>query len=158
LWAVAVSTAFAKDEIFVSNPPASPVPVTVISPANQFSLSPVQLTLTYQGAFAAPDPSGTRYAITSVTVSNPLVTHVNVAFRAYAVEYASPTCRNMANAQNFSDGPEITVSPFSTTHITFSQPFITGAVTGTFVCLAAVGLNTAQTGMKWSAVGYKLNP
>lgn len=154
---LAASAAQAKnDETVIVNTPVNPVPVMPVVPATQFSPAPVALSLSLQGMFVDPDPSGTRYAITSVTVSNPTAVSYTVIVKAVAVAIA-PSCRSAANQQAFADGPVVTVSPNSTAHVTFPIPFVTAPVSGTFVCLVAAGTN-APVGATWSAVGYRLLP
>lgn len=142
----------------VSN--ADPIPVTVTS-TNQggepFTIAPKQVALVVAGGPLAPDPSGTRYAITALTGVNPTAEPVSIYMRAVAVGGFSPDCRFVFNQQDTTDGPEIRIPANDTVHITFPQPFVTAAVTGTYVCLVANG-NPSYIGVKWSAVGYKMLP
>jgi len=115
-----------------------------------------------------PDPSGTQYAITSVTVSNAsgglqggpaepvTLTLIAVAFSTAE----NNTCRLLhLGFVETAPGPTVTVSPQDTVHLTFPQPYITAPVIGPLVCLGATSITTgAARGITWSAVGYKILP
>lgn len=136
----------------------NPIPVSVLSAGVPFTLPPIQLSLALAGGEVAPDPSGTQYAITSLTVVNPSSSVVSIVLRATATEGASNnSCRFVFNQQAAAAGPELVVPPHGTGHVTFPQPYITAPVAGTYVCLVAGG-DPAVIGVKWSAVGYKIIP
>ena len=113
-----------------------------------------------------PDPSGTQYAITSVTVSNAgggvgaaeprTLTLFAVAFSAAE----NDTCRLLhLGFVEWAPGPKVTVPPLDTVHITFPEPYITAPVNGPLVCLGATAETATNTiGLTWSAVGYKILP
>lgn len=139
-------------------PTSAPLPVSVTLPVQAFTIPPTYLTLTFQGSsLLAPDPSGTRYAITSVVVSNPTSVPLELNVRAVAAGVISGGCLIVANATAVADGPKLTVQPSSTGTLTYPVPFVTAAVTGSPVCLTASG-NTASPGTSWSIVGYKILP
>src|SRR5205085_7177042 len=92
--------------------------------------------VTISGSQTAADPSGTRYAISSVTVTNPSATASGeVSIRAEAFTVNTPDCRFISNEVAHADGPQLHVPPATTVHVTFPQPFVTAAVTGPQVCL-----------------------
>lgn len=143
----------------VSN--ADPIPVSVVpnsAASTQFSLIPKQVSLALAGGDVAPGPSGTRFAISSVTISNPTSGHSTVFVRAIAAAAAADNnCRLVSNQQDSADALEIVAAPNSTTHLAFPQPFITHAVAGTYVCLV-VAATPASVGIKWGAVGSSILP
>lgn len=142
-------------QTLVINSAAQPVPVTVIEEGSPFTIAPVQVALALQGGFVPIDPSGTRYAISSVTVSNATGTASTVSFYAVAFSSLGANCRLPANAVEQTDGPVVVVGPYSTAHIAFPEPFITAAVNGPGVCLVAGG-SPAQIPITWSAVGRRV--
>jgi hypothetical protein len=152
-------------ETVVINTPQQPVPVNVVGPVTitptsagqPFTTQPVQISVALAGAFVPPDPSGTKYAITSVTVSNSSTTMNTAVLFAIAVENATNnSCRFLSNEVERAAGPRVSVPPGNTVHITFPQPYITQAVSGPNVCLAAAG--EGSVGVTWSAVGFKILP
>jgi hypothetical protein len=127
------------------------------APGNQFSLPPAQLSLSPAGSVLVnPDPSGTRYLISSFTVTNPTAQTITVFLNSYGVQFASNGCAAITNQVSMAKGPSVTVGPNTTGSLTFPQPFVIKFVTGPKVCLAAGGAGFA--GNTWSAVGYKLLP
>jgi hypothetical protein len=144
-------------ESIVVNSALEPVPVNIVPVAEQFTIPPKQLTAVLAGASVAPDPSGTRYAITSITVSNPTDQPATLVTRSVAVEgVGADGCTFVFNGQDTTDGPEVEVPAHDTVHIAFAQPFVTAPVTGANVCFVAGG--DGYVGVKWSAVGYKILP
>ena len=143
-------------DTIIRNTPTEPVPVTVVDPVHGFSNAPAQVFLVPAGADVPADPSGTRYAITSLTLSNPATIVATFSIRAIASSASLTSCQFVFNATETAAGPTLVAGPQSTTHITFPQPFVTAPVTGQSVCLAGGGNNT--TGTTWSAVGYKILP
>jgi hypothetical protein len=152
-------------DVTVTNSATEPVPIyvvhpvstTPVSPGESFTIAPKQLSQVLAGGQLAPDPSGTRYAITSLTGVNPSAEPVTIITRAIAVGGVSPDCRFAFNQEDATDGPEIRIPANDTVHIAFPQPFVTAAVTGTQVCLVAGG-NPSYIGVKWSVTGYKILP
>src|SRR5262249_22901874 len=124
---------------------------TFALPYNSFSIPPEQATIPLHGGDIKPDPSGTRYAISSFTVNNP--TASIATFRLFSVDsnFAFSNCKNVVNGIDSAPGPEMTIPPNSTTQLTFPTPFIISSVTGQRVCLTGGG--NGFLNMKWSAVG-----
>jgi len=122
-------------------------------PGTQFSLPPQQVAATPGGATTMkPEPSGTRYAITSFTVSNPSTQTFTVQVKAISATIISGGgCGFIANAVHTVSGPVIVVGPNSTVSLTYPQPFVLSA-TGAPECLAVGGGNVI--GEQWSLVGY----
>ena len=161
-------------EALIVNPPGQPVPVTapvpiavtapaplpvsIVSNRQSFTFPPVAGTLTTQGPNAPADPSGTQYAITSVTVTNTAGVAQQLVMRAVAGEVSSSGgCRLPFNVVQTAPGPLVVVPANSTVHLSFPEPFVTAAVNGTAVCLAAHA-DPAIINVTWSAVGYKIVP
>jgi hypothetical protein len=145
----------------VNNPASAPVPIAGVVgaipllPANAFTIPPTQPSLSFAGSVTPPDPSGTRYAISSVTVTNPTGASGVLIVRAEATAVTA-NCRFIFNEVASADGPTIYVPAQSTVQVTFPQPYVTAAISGPQVCLAAGGFGTV--GATWSAVGYKILP
>ena len=161
-------------EALIVNPPGQPVPVTapvpiavtapaplpvsIVSNRQSFTFPPVAGTLTTQGPNAPADPSGTQYAITSVTVTNTSTSPQTLTMRAVAGEVAAGSgCRLPFNVVQTAPGPVVVVPATGTVHLSFPEPFVTAAVTGTAVCLAAHA-DPATINLTWSAVGYRIVP
>jgi len=127
-------------------------------PAHSFSLPPTQVYNAVDGSPSVkPDPPGTRYAITSVTVVNPTPTSTfTVQIVALGFSYPVTNCGSPSDDVEQSDGPTIVAPPNSTTHLTFPEPFLTRTVAGPEVCLASTGM--VNYGVTWSAVGWKAIP
>ena len=152
----ATGTAWAQGQ---GTPPPRVGPSFTI-PAATVSVAPTGSPL------MTPDPSGTQYAITSVTVSNAgggvgaaeprTLTLFAVAFSAAE----NDTCRLLhLGFVETAPGPTVTVSPQDTVHLAFPQPYITAPVDGPFVCLGATAITSGgNQGLTWSAVGYKILP
>jgi hypothetical protein len=135
-----------------------------------FTIPPVQPAGAPTGSpLMTPDPSGTQYAITSVTVSNAgggaecctaeprTLTLIAVAFSTAE----NNTCRLLhLGYVEAAPGPKVTVPAQDTVHVTFPQPYITAPVNGPLVCLGATAefVTGGTAGLTWSAVGYKILP
>ena len=140
--------------------------VSIAIPATGFSTPPFPTgfggfgtdTVKVGSPTERPDPSGTRYAITSVTIINPNNAIDRAQLQAAAYNSFSTTCASpLGTAIAIANGPEVVVPPSSTVQLTFPQPFITAAVAGPGVCLVAAA-NPGFQGLLWSAVGYRLLP
>ena len=150
--------------VTINNPTTAPVPVQGVVgaipllPTNAFSIPPTQPSLAASGSSSQkPDPSGTRYAISSITVTNTTTGAGLITFRAYGSQLAiGGTCAGVVNAVSHSDGPVIWVPANATVHIAFPQPFITEPATGPNVCMTAGGFGFESS--TWSMVGYKILP
>ena len=140
------------------NNTVNPLRVLITSPANPFSTSPQQVVLGSGGdPNLTPDPSGTRYAISLFTVSNPTSITSELHMAAVAANSSPTNCGfSPINVAAEAQGPRLTVAAQSTATLTFPQPFITAPVSGLSVCLMVGGNNL--NGMTWSAVGYKILP
>jgi|RhiMetdeSRZDD1v2_1073273.scaffolds.fasta_scaffold87530_4 hypothetical protein len=155
----ATGTAWAQGQ---GTPPPRVGPSFTIPPVQEVSVAPTGSPL------MTPDPSGTRYAITSVTVSNAKGglqggTAEPVTLTLIAVAFGTPennTCRLLhLGFVETAPGPTVTVSPQDTVHLAFPQPYITAPVDGPFVCLGATAITSGgNQGLTWSAVGYKILP
>jgi hypothetical protein len=138
------------------SPTGAPLPVVKVLPSTAFTIPPVPLALSASGSpNQTPDPPGTRYAITSVNVSNPTANMAVLTLTAYSFAGAA-NCGFIFNVINSAPGPKLTVAPNSSGSLTFPQPYVTDAVTGGPVCLTGAGSN--GLGTTWSVVGYKILP
>lgn len=138
------------------SPTAGPLPVVKVLPSTAFTIPPTPLALAPDGsATQTPDPAGTRYAITSVVVSNPTANLAVLTVTAYAFP-GGANCGNVFNAVASAPGPKLTVPPNSTGSLSFPQPYVTEAVSGGSVCLTGGGDN--GIGTTFSIVGYKILP
>jgi hypothetical protein len=145
----------ARNTVHVDNPEGG-------IPAREFSIPPTYGGTSGRGSSdQAPDPAGTRYAITSFTVVT------EPSSRTAAVEIAlgvggfnGPAPANCGVSQPLSSsfgGPVLVVPGQDTRTISFPQAFVTPAVSGEHVCLMTFLSNTGDnTPIKWSAVGYRL--
>jgi hypothetical protein len=156
-WAVSGSNAFITDATTGKHAAvdAAGAVRTFDLPFNWFSYPPQQASIASAGSTGVkPDPSGTRYAITSFTVNNPSASLATIRLTAFASNSAWTDCGVLFNVDDSAPGPEMTIAPSSTVELTFPTPFIIKRVIGTNVCLGAGGNGFA--GLKWSAVGYRL--
>lgn len=128
-------------------------------PATAFSIPPLGISAAPEGdPNESPDPSGTRYAITSVVVTNTVSQAVEVDLGAGAFSPAGLLgngCAGLGDQVASVPGPDLIVGPDSTLVVNYPQPFITAPVTGGLVCLIADS-GTPFVGVTWSAVGYRL--
>jgi hypothetical protein len=149
--------------VTINNPESAPIPVAGVVgaipllPTTAFTIPPQQLSIALAGSSTQPvDPSGTRYAISSITVTNPTPNSSEVVLVAIAFNFSTTDCGFLANEVARAAAPKIAVPPQATVQLTFPQPYVTAAVAGPHVCLSAGG--GGYTGMTWSAVGYKILP
>jgi hypothetical protein len=122
---IAGAVSEAKD-VFVNNDAAHPVPVagTVnavpAAPATAFSDDIFGVSTGVPGTrIHGPDPGGTRYAISSLTLSND---SSDAQYVQLALGYTSTGASPCSGAQFL---PAIELAPLQTTQLTFPQPFIT---------------------------------
>ncbi len=110
-----------------------------------------------QGSWAmTPDPVGTRYALTSVTVTNTLNVVQTVFFQVRPGNFGNTCGNSVPSTFDLAIGPVVVVPAAGTVHLQFPQPFITNAISsGPAVCLTAAA---TEPGATWSVVGYKLLP
>jgi hypothetical protein len=103
--------------------------VTPVLPALTFTISPSQIFGAPSGSTSqTPDPSGTRYAITSVTVTNNSAATGDVQLGAEAFSSVASNCQGIVNETAHADGPRLTAGAHATASLTFPIPYITSAV------------------------------
>ena len=129
------------EDVRVVNSPSEPVPVTgtvnvgntvqfrSAIPAGAFSLS-----TTGEALLSGPDPEGTSYAITSLTLANGSVEGPSSAF--LFASWSDTDCSSPSHLQN---GPVVQMRPGETVHLSFPQPYIFTAQPGAFSCLRING-------------------
>ena len=125
-------------------------------PPNQFSVPATYVNNTFSGLPIAADAVGTRYAISSFTVTSGFAATVQLF--AISVTRTTKTVQTCANypAVNASAGPMIAVAAGATVELNFPQPFvIPAAAGGTGECLVARS-NSSSLISTWSAIGYRL--
>jgi hypothetical protein len=134
-----------------------------VSPGRAANVSRVAFTVpltathpTLHGAPMPSRPSGTSYAIWSITVANPSDSEGYFTLRSFP-SLATEDCSTITfGFENDIAGPQLYVAPHSTTHVTFPQPHIIPPQTaGAAVCLGANGV-TFSDDITWSAVGETL--
>jgi hypothetical protein len=155
-------------QVFVTNDSANPVPVkqqgatdvNVLGsvpthpsiPTTQFSrvLTPGGSTV-----ISGPDPAGTNYAITSISIANPTSTAVDVTVSSF---YGPTTdCLFFSGPFSFTFGPSASVPAEDTISLVFPQPFVFTALTagpgaGAQSCLRATG---GTVFVRMTIVGYR---
>lgn len=148
-----ISTLAQKD-VRVVNSPSESVPVTgTINVGNTVQIRPAIppgafSIFTDNGKVSGPDPEGTSYAITSLTVAD-------VGFGAAAV-IVRGVWGDTSDCISFSSstatfGPLVKVPAGGTVHLSFPQPFILSAKPGAASCLRVEG----PVGIDYTVVGYK---
>jgi len=95
---------------------------------------------------SGPDPGGTSYAITSLTVAN----HGSSSLTAFAFARWSSTTD--CGSGIFSSGPTVTVPAGETVHMSFPQPFVLSAQLTATSCLL-VGHSGGSA--DFTVVGYR---
>lgn len=122
-----------------------------------FTVPPIGTDEVHYGAPMPSLPSGTGYAISSLTVVNP--TGEDGYFTVFAFASVLPTqdCSTVTlGFENVVTGPQLYVQPYSTTHLTFPQPHVMPPQTaGAAVCLGAFG-PVFSDDITWSVVGEML--
>jgi hypothetical protein len=131
--------------------------VQAATPSTQFSIPPTPLWVGTAGPYELkPDPSGTRYVISSFTVDNQSNQVTTARLGAFGVDTATSGCRFTTGGWDAKYGPSLTVQPGTTGTLTFPQPFVIAAVKYPKVCLEVTGEGVPAT--TWTAVGYKVLP
>ena len=102
------------------------------------------------GAISGPDPEGTSYAITSVTVAN--TSSVQTYAVLGAVWGATGDCKSFSSDTTGAEGPQIVVPAGGTVHLTFPQPFVLSARPGAAACL---GTSIGGADARFTVVGYR---
>ena len=99
-------------------------------------------------AVSGPDPGGTSYAITSLTVANRSSTSVT----AFAFALWSPTTD--CGSGILSGGPSVVVPAGETVHMSFPQPFVLSALPTATSCLK-VSNSGEPVAVDFTVVGYR---
>ena len=142
----------------VVNAPNEPVPVTgTVSVGNTVETragipSGAFSVVSSGGLVSGPDPEGTSYAITSVTVANSSSTSVQALLDG--VYATTSDCTNFTGA-SITRGPRVRVPAGETVHLSFPQPFVLSARPGEAACLLTGGAGADVT---FTLVGYRLPP
>jgi hypothetical protein len=141
--------------VLVVNTETNPVPVTVGAddvvrtqaavPSGAFSV-----VLNGPGVVSGPDPEGTNYAITSVTVANTSAPQsvANIG----AIWGATSDCTSFGGDTTNAVGPRIVVPGGDTVHLAFPQPFVLTARPGAAACLR---VSLGGAGTTFTVVGYR---
>ena len=117
----------------IVNTEAEPVPVTgTLTVGNtvntQIAIPAGAFSAVNQGtgvlSLSGPDPAGTSYAITSITVANSNGTSILSGINALWGSLLDPGHCTGAGSGVVGIGPFVRVPPGETVHITFPQPFI----------------------------------
>jgi hypothetical protein len=132
---------------------SGPVPVFPGLPPRAFTIPPTQSIIAVTGSSTTPDPSGTRYALTTIVVANSSNASSDLSFSAHGTNFGN--CNISTDHPSFSPGPAISIGPHSTQTISFPEPYVTAPVTATGVCLM-VSSPQGNGLVTWSVVGYKL--
>jgi hypothetical protein len=98
------------------------IPSTAFSTVLSILNSPATL-----GVISGPDPAGTSYAITSVTVTN---YSGDLALVGLTANYGTTSDCKTFQERSFGDGPLVFVPPSATTHLAFPQPVVLPKVDG----------------------------
>lgn len=121
--------------------------ITLGIPATQFS---ERLTGGSEPQVASgPDPAGTSYAITSLTLSNEDDAYHKAQLRGRWGTISDCRSHDITNETN---GPEIVVGPHDTVHLTFAQPYVMSALSGANSCLV---VDRTDPFVGVAIVGYK---
>jgi hypothetical protein len=155
------SAASAILQVIVTNDAANPVPVkqqgaidvNVLGnvstrpniPTTQFS---VARSLTNFTIISGPDPAGTNYAITSISVAN---SGSSSALANVVSYYGTTTDCHFGTTFDLTNGPSANVPPGDTVSLVFPQPFVLTAKPGAQTCLTV--LNLAP--LEMTIVGYR---
>lgn len=114
-------------------------------PKSAFSIS--RRATGFNAIVSGPDPEGTSYGITSLTVANHGSNSVSVF--AYTLLHATTDCL----AGQPSVGPTVRVPAGETVHISFPQPFVLSAQPSATSCLFVDWSDTAS--LDFTVVGYR---
>jgi hypothetical protein len=102
------------------------------------------------GVISGPDPEGTNYAITSVTVAN--TSSVQTYATLGAIWGATEDCKFFSSDTTGAEGPQIVVPAGGTVHLTFPQPFVLSARPGAAACLKT---SVGGADARFTVVGYR---
>lgn len=127
----------------------TPLPVQTPIPASAFS---VDVGLGAVGVVSGPDPAGTKYAITGVVVAN---TDFDPTFVRVEARYGSISdCTNLSDTVSTNEIP-IIVPASNTASVSFTQPYVIKAATGSSACLIVAPAFVG--GGRAAVVGYRIN-
>jgi hypothetical protein len=145
-------TATVTGGVQILNPPTAPVPVTgrflAAVPASAFSKG----AWAWPTVISGPDPVGTRYAITSVTVTNGDSTAALVSLEGGTTIPDSTDC--MGWRGDGINAIRLRVPAGQTTHLAFPQPYVvTGPFDDSVFCLVVTG--GGATDVQVMVAGYK---
>ena len=120
-------------------------------PKSAFSVTPIGTA--HDFVVSGPDPEGTNYAITSLTV----VSNGSVAASAiiHGLWGDTSDCVSFAGGVQSTFGPEVRVPVGETVHLSFPQPFILSAKPGAASCLRLETTELGQPALHYTAVGYR---
>ena len=98
---------------------------------------------------SGPDPEGTSYAITSITVAN---FGPDVSFVVRARWGTTGDCLSFSGEPQHLTGTQIIIHAVETVHLSFPQPLILAAKPGAGACLNVISSSPSQF---VTVVGYK---
>ena len=141
----------------VVNSASEAVPVTgVINVGNVLQVKPVLpagafSVVKLRGVLSGPDPEGTNYAITSITITSSTGDSTSGVLSG---QFGTTSdCSSFLNeSPKIIGGPSVTLPPGETVHLTFPQPFIIPAQPGAASCLKADSTGELTT---FTVVGYR---
>lgn len=100
---------------------------------------------------SGPDPEGTSYAITSLTVANQSESDsADVLMQGI---WGTGECNNFSGDEVL--GPEVKVPAGATLHLSFPQPFILSNRPGATSCLRLVNRTLGFPPLAYTVVGYR---
>ena len=96
-----------------------------------------------------PDPAGTSYAITSVTLAN--LASIAQEAGVEGIYGTTSNCITFTSLTSSRQGPLVIVPANATVHLSFPQPFVIAAQSGAVSCLVPLGSSI----VKYTVVGFK---
>jgi hypothetical protein len=118
-------------------------------PKSAFSLRVIPL-LEGTAIVSGPDPEGTSYAITSLTVTNLNELAAGSLVTMRVIRGDTTDCFAFQGSVSVTDGPFVIVPAGETVHLSFPQPFVFSTQPGAATCLRLEGTSHPIT-----VVGYK---
>ena len=119
-------------------------------PKNEFSEWAIN---TQDVIVSGPDPEGTSYAITSLTVVNSGSIAAGAALHGFWANTSD--CLSFSGEIQSTFGPEVRVPAGETVHISFPQPFILSAKPGAASCLRLETTELTPPPLHYMTVGYR---
>jgi len=137
----------------VANTPTVHVSGTVQTqtgiPSGAFSL--LFTGLSEQETVSGPDPAGTSYAITSLTMAN--TSSISSGVVSLIGSWGTTSdCSIVSGTVNKTFGPFVVVPANATVHLSFPQPFVHAAQPGAVSCLV---VNKEVTTLAVTVVGFR---